>query len=58
MDEEAAWKARPAVAGLRPARDQRFEMYIVISMPNRKSMAAGVSHFIRNSPWSVNRRPG
>ena len=27
-------------------RSQRFAMYIVISMPKRKSMACGVSHFI------------
>jgi hypothetical protein len=28
---------------------QRFAIYIVISMPNRKSIARGVSHFIRIS---------
>jgi hypothetical protein len=29
-----------------PERDQRLAIYIVISMPNRKSVACGVSHFI------------
>lgn len=28
------------------AGDQRLAMYIVISKPNRKSVAAGVSHFM------------
>jgi len=28
---------------------QRFAIYIVISIPNRKSIARGVSHFIRAS---------
>jgi hypothetical protein len=31
-------------------------MYIVISMPNRKSTACGVSHFIEMSLTSVKRR--
>jgi hypothetical protein len=32
----------------RPACVYRLAMYIVISMPNRKSMATGVSHCILN----------
>jgi hypothetical protein len=31
--------------------DQRLLMYIVISMPKRKSTASGVSHFIRYLLW-------
>ena len=33
--------------GQTPSRFQRFATYMVISMPNRISMACGVSHFIR-----------
>ncbi len=35
--------------------DQRLLMYIVISMPNRMSIAAGVSHFmmyLRKDGWT------
>jgi hypothetical protein len=31
-------------------------MYIVISIPNRKSVACGVSHFIKDAPDAVNAR--
>lgn len=34
------------VRGLAPGLLQRLAMYIVISMPNRKSIACGVSHFM------------
>ncbi|MEJ1965922.1 MAG: hypothetical protein WDO56_31985 [Gammaproteobacteria bacterium] len=37
-----AWSLRVQA----PSYDQRFATYMVISMPNRKSMATGVSHFM------------
>ena len=33
--------------GSSPHTPQRLAMYIVISIPNRKSVACGVSHFIK-----------
>src|SRR5690606_11290844 len=40
-------RASPADA---PSRHQRFAMYIVISMPNRRSIASGVSQRILPPP--------
>jgi hypothetical protein len=34
-------------------RNQRFDTYIVISMPKRKSTASGVSHFMRGSSFAL-----
>ena len=55
----------PAAAGARPVRiAQRLAMYIVISMPNRNSIACGVSHFMNDLldgqvrvPWCLRTAP-
>src|ERR1700683_2106036 len=39
-------RARPLARARAQGADQRLSTYMVISMPNRNSIACGVSHFI------------
>jgi hypothetical protein len=58
-------RARPAVAGIAPASifDYRLNTYMVISMPNRKSIARGVSqvmvapHYFGSAPAHPGQQP-